>query len=169
MKLTDTQIIKNAERELIDGIIADLDWAVIEGVFRDRHDLEIGEDVAFRNGDLVVHGDQVNYQLDFEVKVRLRLVMDRDGNCLSVGSTGSASPSPVQVSESPDKAPSDKSGPRADEAMGDAGGTELHDFRESSGDPAGVVFASEPEDRIAGAASRVNAALNEMAGETWKA
>lgn len=138
MKLTDAQVIKNAEQELIDGIVADLDWAVIEGHFKDRHCLEMGDEVAFKRGDLVVQGDQVNYQLDFEVKVRLRLLMDRDGNCLSVHSGGVPFPSPGQESESVERPPVNAEGFSA----------------EGSGEAA--------EDRIEEAAIRVGAAAPEL-------
>ncbi len=45
MKITDPGIIKSGERELFDGIIADLDWKAVDEIFRTNHDLEIPEDV----------------------------------------------------------------------------------------------------------------------------
>jgi hypothetical protein len=84
MKLTDSEIIKSGERELIDTIIGDLDWDAIEKIFKDRHQLQIRDDVEYRCGDLVVNNGQVAYHLEFDVKVRLSILLDRSGNYLSL-------------------------------------------------------------------------------------
>ena len=84
MKITDTEIIRSGERELIDAITADLDWGAVEDIFREQHNLGIDEDVQYRRGDIVVHNNQVAYSLEFEVKVTVSVMMDRDGNHISV-------------------------------------------------------------------------------------
>lgn len=87
MKITDADIIQTGERELIDAITADLDWGVIEDIFKKDHHLGIEEEVEFRRGDMVVHDDQIAYKLDFEVKIPLSVLLDREGNYLSVTSS----------------------------------------------------------------------------------
>jgi hypothetical protein len=84
MKLTDSQVIANREQELFDSIIADLDWAAIEEIFKKQHNLEIQEEVEYKKGDIVSHDSTVAYRLDFEVKVNLSILIDRQGNFLSV-------------------------------------------------------------------------------------
>jgi len=91
MKLTDSQGIANREQELFDSIIADLDWAAIEEIFKKQHNLEIQEEVEYKNGDIVSHDSTVAYRLDFEVKVNLSILIDRQGNFLSVKSGAVAS------------------------------------------------------------------------------
>lgn len=83
MKLTDSQIIKEGERELIDGITADLDWETIEKIFKEKHHIAIDDNVEYTQGDIVVYNNQVAYQLDFEVKVTLSLLLDRAGNYMA--------------------------------------------------------------------------------------
>ena len=83
MKITNEEVIKTGEQELIDSINGELDWEVMEDIFKNQHHLEIGEDVEYRSGDLVVHNNQVAYQLEFDVKVKLSILVDRDGNYLS--------------------------------------------------------------------------------------
>ena len=83
MKITDSDIIKAGERELIDTIIGDLDWNAIEKIFKERHRLRIQDDVEYRQGDIVVHNDEVVYKLDFDVKLTLSILLDRSGNYLS--------------------------------------------------------------------------------------
>ena len=83
MKITNDEVIKTGEQELIDSINGELDWEVMEDIFKKQHQLEIGEDVEYRSGDLVVHANQVAYQLEFDVKVKLSILVDRDGNYLA--------------------------------------------------------------------------------------
>ncbi len=83
MKITNDEVIKTGEQELIDSINGELDWEVMEDIFKNKHHLEIGEDVEYRSGDLVVHDNQVAYQLEFDVQVKLSILVDRDGNYLS--------------------------------------------------------------------------------------
>ena len=84
MKITNADIIKSGERELIDTIISDLDWDTIEKIVKTRHKLKIQDDVEYRQGDIIVHNNQVAYKLDFDVKMTLSVVFDRDGNYLSL-------------------------------------------------------------------------------------
>jgi hypothetical protein len=87
MKITDHDLIKSSEQELIDNISADLDWDAIENIFMEEHRLPIGEDVAYQNGDIVVYDNQIAYQLNFDVKVPLSILVDREGNHLAVRSS----------------------------------------------------------------------------------
>lgn len=84
MKITDSEIIKNGEQELIDAITADLDWGAIEEVFLKEHNLGIEEDIEYKSGDIVAVDNQIAYKLEFEVKVNLSVLLNRDGEYLSV-------------------------------------------------------------------------------------
>ena len=88
MKITDSEVIKSGEKELIDALTADLDWGAIEEIFRKEHRLGIEEDVEYRKGDIVIHDNQVAYELEFEVKVTLSVLLDREGNYISLTSSG---------------------------------------------------------------------------------
>ncbi|CAN2040622.1 conserved hypothetical protein [Candidatus Magnetomoraceae bacterium gMMP-15] len=87
MKITDSEIIKKSERDLMDSIIAELDWGNIEEVFKTHHKLNIEDDVEYKEGDIIVHNNQIAYQLNFEVKLNVSILCDRDGNYLSVTSS----------------------------------------------------------------------------------
>jgi hypothetical protein len=87
VKVTNADIIKSGERELIDSIIGDLDWNMIEQIVRERHRLKIQDDIDYRQGDLIVHDNQVAYKLDFDVKMTLSVIFDRDGNYLSLSTS----------------------------------------------------------------------------------
>ena len=90
MKITDSEIIKTGEQELIDTIIGDLDWGAIEKIFKEKHRLRIQDDVEYRQGDIVVHNDAVAYKLDFDVKLTLSILLDRSGNYVSLATQSEA-------------------------------------------------------------------------------
>ncbi|KPA17852.1 hypothetical protein MHK_001917, partial [Candidatus Magnetomorum sp. HK-1] len=87
MNITDPEIIERGERDLMDGIIADLDWGAIESIFKDRHRLNIEDDVEYQEGDLIIHNDQVAYELKFQVKLNLSVLCGRDGEYIAVKSS----------------------------------------------------------------------------------
>jgi hypothetical protein len=88
LKITDSAVIKSGERELLDTIIGDLDWEAIEKIVKEKHQLRIQDDVEFRQGDIVVYDNTVAYKLDFDAKVTLTVLFDRDGNYLSFSTSG---------------------------------------------------------------------------------
>ncbi len=112
MKVTHDDVIRNGERELIDGITADLDWDAVESLFRERHHLSLGEDVAYKNGDLVVHEDRVAYLLEFEVKVCLSMLVDRNGDCIGIQSEASTPETTPWTGGDPNEEPDSLSGDR---------------------------------------------------------
>lgn len=95
VKIANSEVIENAERELMDGITAELDWTAIEKVIREKYHLNIEEDVQFKNGELVSMGNRVAYKLDFDVKLAFSILLDREGNFISLG-TGESSDGPDQ-------------------------------------------------------------------------
>jgi hypothetical protein len=91
LKITNSEIIRSGERELIDTITGDLDWDTIEKIVRERHRLNIQDDIQYKQGDIIVHDNKVAYRLDFDIKMSLSVIFDRDGNCLSVTTEGDSS------------------------------------------------------------------------------
>ena len=90
MRITDSEVIKNGEQDLIDAITGDLDWGAIDEIFQRDHKLKIGEDVEYTKGDIVAVNNQVAYRLEFDIKVPLSVLLDRGGNYISVTSSGDA-------------------------------------------------------------------------------
>ncbi|MEW6669737.1 MAG: hypothetical protein AB1512_31395 [Thermodesulfobacteriota bacterium] len=90
MRITSAEVIRNSEKELMDAITGDLDWGSIERIFREKHHLGIEEDVEYRRGDLVVHENRIAYRLEFAARVTLSVLLDREGNYLSVDATASS-------------------------------------------------------------------------------
>jgi hypothetical protein len=84
MKITNSEVIKSGEKDLIDSITADLDWGAIENIFLTEHNLGIDEDIEYKRGDIIAFNNQVAYKLEFTVKVNLSVLINRDGEYLSV-------------------------------------------------------------------------------------
>ncbi len=84
MKVTDSDIIQTGEKELIDAITGDLDWEAIEKIFKNKYHLGFQEDIEYKNGDIVVHNNQIAYKLNFDVRISLSVLFDRKGECLTV-------------------------------------------------------------------------------------
>lgn len=89
MKITDSNTIKNSESELIDGLIGELDWQVIEALLKEKYNLRLHDDVEYKSGDIIVHGHKIAYKLDFDVRVTLSLIVGRDGECFDIKASGS--------------------------------------------------------------------------------
>jgi hypothetical protein len=84
MKITDENVIKNGEKELINTIIGDLDWSAIKKEFKGKYSINIQDDVEYRQGDIVVYDNNVAYRLNFDVKMSLSILFDRTGDYLSL-------------------------------------------------------------------------------------
>ncbi len=84
MKIADSSNIKSGEKDLIDSITADLDWDSLERLIEEKHHFKLQEDVEYKSGDMLVYDKQVAYKLDFDLKVSLSVIFDRNGHCLNL-------------------------------------------------------------------------------------
>jgi hypothetical protein len=84
MKLTNSENIAESEKEFIDTINAELDWEAIEKMLLEKHKFTLQEEIDYKDGDLIVHNDNIAYKFNFEIKVPLSVVFDREGECLEI-------------------------------------------------------------------------------------
>jgi len=87
MKLTDPESIQESEKEFIDTINAELDWEAIEKMLFEKHNFTLQEEIDYKDGDLVVYKDNIAYKFDFEIKVPLSIIFNREGECLEISTT----------------------------------------------------------------------------------
>lgn len=88
MKLTSPESIQESEKEFIDTINAELDWDALEKILLEKFRFTILDQVNYKNGNLIVHQNKIAYKFDFEVKVPLSVIFDRQGECLEVSALG---------------------------------------------------------------------------------
>ena len=84
MKLTNPESIQESEKEFIDTINAELDWDAIERLLLEKHGFAVQEEISYKDGNLIVHDNQIAYKFDFEIKVPLSVIFNRDGECLEI-------------------------------------------------------------------------------------
>ncbi len=84
MKISNPDTIEDSEKEFIDLINAELDWEVIEKLLLEKHNFTLQEEVEYKNGDLVVHDGAIAYKFDFNIKVPLSIVFNRQGEFLEL-------------------------------------------------------------------------------------
>lgn len=84
MKLTNPDTIQESEKDFIDTINAELDWEAIEKLLLEKHSFTLQEEIDYKDGDLIVYNDDIAYRFDFEIKVPLSVIFNRDGECLEM-------------------------------------------------------------------------------------
>ena len=131
MKITNSDFIKNREKELLETISGDLDRDSIRKLLVAKYGMDLDCDsLTCRDGELVVHDNQVAYKLNFEVTMSLSLLFSRQGECLEIipsleaDTAGQAADAPEQgadaaaVDTADKDAASAEDGPPADETGG---------------------------------------------------
>lgn len=88
MKLTNPELIQESEKEFIDTINAELDWDAIEQMLLEKHGFTVQEDVDYKDGNLIVHKNEIAYKFEFEIKVPLSVIFNRTGECLEISTQG---------------------------------------------------------------------------------
>ncbi len=80
MKITDSQVIREGEKELINAVKKQIDqekiWEIVV------HKLSRGS-LEARDGEIVIHDNQIAFRLDFEMQFTGSILLDREGNLLS--------------------------------------------------------------------------------------
>jgi len=88
MKFINSVSIKENEKKFIDTINAALDWEAIGKMLMEKHNFILQEKIECENGDLVVCNDMIAYKFDFEIKVPLSVMVNRQGECLDILTSG---------------------------------------------------------------------------------
>lgn len=87
MKVTEPDVIKSGERDLIESIKDDLDWETIKEIFIQRiksssFDLNKDSSLSFdvSGGEIIVHKGEIAFRVDFELQTAMSIMFDRKGN-----------------------------------------------------------------------------------------
>lgn len=77
MKITDPDIIKNGEKDLIDAVKEDLDLDVIKQILEKKIRASA---MSSKGGQIIVHNNEIAFRLDFDLNLSGSLMFDRQGN-----------------------------------------------------------------------------------------
>jgi len=84
MKLIRQENIAQSEKAFIDTINAELDWEAIEKLLLEKHKFSLQEEIDYKDGNLIVYKDNIAYKFDFEIRVPLSVIFNREGECLEI-------------------------------------------------------------------------------------
>ncbi|WP_300461812.1 hypothetical protein [Desulfobacula sp.] len=77
MKITDPDVIKNSEKDLIKAVRNDLDLEVVKEILKKRM---AAAALSSKGGEIVVHQNEIAFRLDFDIQLSGSLMFDRQGN-----------------------------------------------------------------------------------------
>ncbi|MCP4686739.1 MAG: hypothetical protein GY859_01740 [Desulfobacterales bacterium] len=77
---TGSDIMENAKREMVEKIRSSIDMDRLREVFLEQYAVEVGDDIDYKSGDIVIHDDQVAVELEYEVLLSLSVLIDSEGN-----------------------------------------------------------------------------------------
>ncbi len=80
MKITDPDVIRTGEKDLINAVKNDLDWDAVKEIIKNRINMKAFDS---KGGEIVVLNGQVAFRIDLELKMSVNLMFDRDGNYIS--------------------------------------------------------------------------------------
>lgn len=83
--LSDPDVIKRKERELINAIASDLNLDSLGRLFTKEFKLQILGEPRIESGDLVVFEGHAGFQLNFKMAVHFSILVGRNGNFLNFG------------------------------------------------------------------------------------
>lgn len=95
MKITDPQVIKNGENDLIASVQENLDQKIVKKIIADRM---AQTELLSKGGQIVVHDNQVAFRMDFDLQLSGSLLFDRQGNYIPDG-TGLQTPGDKDVED----------------------------------------------------------------------
>jgi hypothetical protein len=108
MKISNPETIEESEKEFIDMINAELDWEAIENLLLEKHNFTLQEEVEYKNGDIVVHRDSIAYKFDFNIKVPISIVFNREGEFLELFTSQTEKPDDCGINNDIDDEPMNK-------------------------------------------------------------
>ena len=81
----DSDIMKNAKREMIGMIRASIDLDRLRDFFDEQYSFQDADEISFKDGDTIVYNDQVAVQLNYKVGFTLSVLIDGEGNPMLAG------------------------------------------------------------------------------------
>ncbi len=80
MKITDPDVIKNGEKDLIDSVKDDLDLDAVKQILEKKI---AATTLSAKGGQIVVHNNEIAFRMDFDLNLSGSLMFDRNGNYIS--------------------------------------------------------------------------------------
>ena len=83
-KLTvDSNILENAKSELIEKIRSNINLDSVRELCKKNHGIEMIRDIDCTSGNIISHNGSIAYQLDFDIRFPMVILIDDAGNCIN--------------------------------------------------------------------------------------
>ncbi len=116
MKITDPDVIKNGEKDLIDAVKDDLDLDTIKEIMQNKMNAKT---ISSKGGEIVVHNNEIAFRLDFNIEISGSLMFDRQGNYIpnseEIGDMNDPLSQDIEMSDLDIEKTLEQVGPNADE------------------------------------------------------
>ncbi|MCP4022695.1 MAG: hypothetical protein GY729_12700, partial [Desulfobacteraceae bacterium] len=66
MKITDPDVIKAGEKDLIDAVQDDLDWDAVKEIIKEKM---AATALSSKGGQIVVHNNEIAFRIDFDISL----------------------------------------------------------------------------------------------------
>jgi hypothetical protein len=96
MKITDPDVIKSGEKDLIEAVKEDIDWDAVKDVIKEQ--MEISSFSA-EGGGILVHNNRIAFKIDFNLSFKGSLMFDREGNYISSDAQSVEPAEPFETAE----------------------------------------------------------------------
>jgi uncharacterized protein YjbI with pentapeptide repeats len=77
-------MIEEAIVDLIEKLKSNIQFDQVKAICAHKHFIESIDKIDFKDGDIVTHGGEVAFKLDFNITYNLSLMLDREGKLLNV-------------------------------------------------------------------------------------
>lgn len=77
-------MIEGAISDLIEKVKSNVQFDQIKALCGHHHFIEKMDKINFQHGDIITHGGEVAFKLDFKITYNLSLVIDREGKLINV-------------------------------------------------------------------------------------
>jgi len=77
MKITDPDVIKNGEKDLIEAVTDDLDLETVKDILKNRM---AAAALSSKGGEIIVYKNEIAFRVNFDIQLSGSLMFDRQGN-----------------------------------------------------------------------------------------
>ena len=86
MKYTNKDIIQSGERKLIRYLARHLNWDGLKRSIKENYHISADDNLEHKSGSIVVHKGEIAYHMEFDLKVNVSVLLDRNGESIAIES-----------------------------------------------------------------------------------
>lgn len=86
MKIVDSGIIRSGEQRLVRFIAEHVDRDAVRQAVKSLYNVEVNDSLEHKSGSLVVYKGEAAYRLDFDFRVNISVLLNRNGEAVGLAS-----------------------------------------------------------------------------------